>query len=79
MEDAHIATTDLGNAPDAAIFGVFDGHGGRCCSSLLLPLCQFATAATAEAAVKRAFRGADPALSLPYGSADTPLNPCAVR
>jgi serine/threonine protein phosphatase PrpC len=29
MEDAHIATVDLGNAPDAAIFGVFDGHGGR--------------------------------------------------
>ncbi|EIE18289.1 protein phosphatase 2C [Coccomyxa subellipsoidea C-169] len=28
MEDAHIATVDLGNAPDAAIFGVFDGHGG---------------------------------------------------
>ena len=31
MEDAHIATVNLGNAPDAAIFGVFDGHGGRCC------------------------------------------------
>lgn len=30
MEDAHIATVNLGNAPDAAIFGVFDGHGGRC-------------------------------------------------
>lgn len=29
MEDAHIATINLGNAPDAAIFGVFDGHGGR--------------------------------------------------
>ena len=29
MEDAHIASINLGNAPDAAIFGVFDGHGGR--------------------------------------------------
>lgn len=29
MEDAHIATINLGNSPDAAIFGVFDGHGGR--------------------------------------------------
>ncbi|CAL5228991.1 g12230 [Coccomyxa viridis] len=28
MEDAHIASINLGNAPDAAIFGVFDGHGG---------------------------------------------------
>lgn len=30
MEDAHIAAVDLGNSPDAAMFGVFDGHGGRC-------------------------------------------------
>lgn len=29
MEDAHIAATELGGAPDAAMFGVFDGHGGR--------------------------------------------------
>lgn len=29
MEDAHIATTDLGGSPNAAMFGVFDGHGGR--------------------------------------------------
>ncbi|KAL0033360.1 hypothetical protein WJX77_005531 [Trebouxia sp. C0004] len=28
MEDAHIATTELGGAPGAAMFGVFDGHGG---------------------------------------------------
>ena len=39
MEDAHIATTQLVNtkAPCSAMFGVFDGHGGRwiaclCCS-----------------------------------------------
>lgn len=30
MEDAHIAAVDLGDSPDAAMFGVFDGHGGRC-------------------------------------------------
>ena len=30
MEDAHIAQTNLGDTEDAAIFGVFDGHGGRC-------------------------------------------------
>ena len=29
MEDAHIATVELGGAPGAAMFGVFDGHGGR--------------------------------------------------
>ncbi|KAL0026653.1 hypothetical protein WJX79_001356 [Trebouxia sp. C0005] len=28
MEDAHIATIELGGAPGAAMFGVFDGHGG---------------------------------------------------
>lgn len=28
MEDAHIATTELGGAPSSAMFGVFDGHGG---------------------------------------------------
>eukprot|EP00891_Asterochloris_glomerata_P002141 jgi/Astpho2/2141/Aster-03135 len=28
MEDAHIAQTNLGDTEDAAIFGVFDGHGG---------------------------------------------------
>ncbi|KAL3142746.1 hypothetical protein ABBQ38_003046 [Trebouxia sp. C0009 RCD-2024] len=28
MEDAHIATVQLGGAPGAAMFGVFDGHGG---------------------------------------------------
>ena len=28
MEDAYIAILDLGNT-DTAIFGVFDGHGGR--------------------------------------------------
>ena len=30
MEDAHVAQTNLGDTEDAAIFGVFDGHGGRC-------------------------------------------------
>lgn len=29
MEDAHIAVLDLANNADAAMFGVFDGHGGR--------------------------------------------------
>lgn len=29
MEDAHIATLELGGAQGAAMFGVFDGHGGR--------------------------------------------------
>ena len=29
MEDAHIAVLDLGNKTDTAMFGVFDGHGGR--------------------------------------------------
>ena len=29
MEDAHIAVLDLGNKADMAMFGVFDGHGGR--------------------------------------------------
>ena len=35
MEDAHVATTDLGNTKGAAMFGVFDGHGGRrACSAV---------------------------------------------
>lgn len=38
MEDAHIATIELGGAPGAAMFGVFDGHGGRCFHSHLLPI-----------------------------------------
>lgn len=29
MEDAHIAVLNLGNNADTAMFGVFDGHGGR--------------------------------------------------
>lgn len=29
MEDAHIAVLNLGNKADTAMFGVFDGHGGR--------------------------------------------------
>ena len=29
MEDAHIATVELGGNAGAAMFGVFDGHGGR--------------------------------------------------
>eukprot|EP00831_Metopus_contortus_P073593 TRINITY_DN6712_c0_g1_i2.p2 TRINITY_DN6712_c0_g1~~TRINITY_DN6712_c0_g1_i2.p2 ORF type:complete len:340 (+),score=65.34 TRINITY_DN6712_c0_g1_i2:164-1183(+) len=29
MEDAHIATVKFGGDPQAALFGVFDGHGGR--------------------------------------------------
>lgn len=29
MEDAHIAVLDLGNNAEMAMFGVFDGHGGR--------------------------------------------------
>lgn len=33
MEDAHIAVLDLGNNAETAMFGVFDGHGGRCASS----------------------------------------------
>ena len=49
MEDAHIATIDLGNAPDAAIFGVFDGHGGRCCLNITLCL-------TAHALCDKAFQ-----------------------
>lgn len=36
MEDAHIATVQLGGAPGAAMFGVFDGHGGRYLLLLLL-------------------------------------------
>lgn len=40
MEDAHIATVQLGGAPGAAMFGVFDGHGGRYLSPLLLQINQ---------------------------------------
>jgi len=29
MEDAHIANGNFMNDPNKAIFGVFDGHGGR--------------------------------------------------
>jgi serine/threonine protein phosphatase PrpC len=29
MEDAHIAITNFLGDPDSALFGVFDGHGGR--------------------------------------------------
>ena len=28
MEDAHITKTDFGGDPNAALFAVFDGHGG---------------------------------------------------
>ena len=28
IEDAHIAITNFGGDPTAALFGVFDGHGG---------------------------------------------------
>lgn len=35
MEDAHIAVLDLGDNADAAMFGVFDGHGGRYSATLL--------------------------------------------
>ena len=39
MEDAHIATTQLvsSSAPCSAMFGVFDGHGGRCAFLRLPP------------------------------------------
>ena len=30
MEDAHIAAVQLGSSKTTAMFGVFDGHGGRC-------------------------------------------------
>ncbi len=30
MEDAHCAITSFGGDPKAALFGVFDGHGGTC-------------------------------------------------
>ena len=30
MEDAHITLINLGDKADKAMFGVFDGHGGRC-------------------------------------------------
>ena len=29
MEDAHVAITNLGGDPNAALFCVFDGHGGN--------------------------------------------------
>ena len=29
MEDAHIAVDSFGGVPTQALFGVFDGHGGR--------------------------------------------------
>lgn len=29
MEDAHIISVNLGDKSDTAMFGVFDGHGGR--------------------------------------------------
>jgi len=29
MEDAHLAITNYGGDPKAALFGVFDGHGGN--------------------------------------------------
>ena len=34
MEDAHIAAVNLGNDKNTAMFGVFDGHGGRRVSSM---------------------------------------------
>ena len=40
MEDAHIATVQLGGAPGAAMFGVFDGHGGRYYLSFFLQIKQ---------------------------------------
>ena len=29
QEDAHVANAKFLNSPDKALFGVFDGHGGR--------------------------------------------------
>lgn len=29
MEDAHVANAQYDNNPEKALFGVFDGHGGR--------------------------------------------------
>lgn len=29
MEDAHIAQTGMSEGEETALFGVFDGHGGR--------------------------------------------------
>ena len=29
MEDAHITSVNLGDKANTAMFGVFDGHGGR--------------------------------------------------
>jgi len=29
MEDAHIANAEFNNNKNEALFGVFDGHGGR--------------------------------------------------
>jgi serine/threonine protein phosphatase PrpC len=29
MEDAHVANANYDDNPEKALFGVFDGHGGR--------------------------------------------------
>ena len=34
MEDAHITSVTLGDKANTAMFGVFDGHGGRYGESL---------------------------------------------
>ncbi len=31
MEDSHLAITNFGDDPGAALFAVFDGHGGTFC------------------------------------------------
>jgi len=32
MEDSHLALTSFLNSEQKALFGVFDGHGGRECA-----------------------------------------------
>ena len=38
MEDAHILKADV--APDVAVFGVFDGHGGNNFNKLKEKICK---------------------------------------
>ena len=56
MEDAHIATVELGGAAGAAMFGVFDGHGGRYVASVLFCVHQQRSMLVGELAFKAKHR-----------------------
>lgn len=39
MEDAHLAVPAIAGDEAAAVFGVFDGHGGMCVDGLMYVVC----------------------------------------